>query len=47
MVAAHYSPLICVHREPGLTGAEAARRLNITPQLTTLLGQVVDAVREA
>ncbi|MFJ1973678.1 MarR family winged helix-turn-helix transcriptional regulator [Streptomyces sp. NPDC087903] len=32
MVAAHYTLLISVHDEPGLTGAELARRLNVTPQ---------------
>jgi len=37
MAAAHYSLLICVHTEPGLTGAEAARRLNVTPQAVASL----------
>jgi DNA-binding MarR family transcriptional regulator len=32
MAAAHYSLLISVHADPGLTGAELARRLNVTPQ---------------
>ncbi|NGO08315.1 MarR family transcriptional regulator [Streptomyces sp. HC44] len=32
MAAAHYTLLISVHVEPGLTGAELARRLNVTPQ---------------
>jgi DNA-binding MarR family transcriptional regulator len=32
MAAAHYTLLISVHAEPGLTGAELARRLNVTPQ---------------
>ncbi|KPI23369.1 transcriptional regulator, MarR family [Actinobacteria bacterium OV320] len=32
MAAAHYTLLISVHDEPGLTGAELARRLNVTPQ---------------
>ncbi|MEV0643343.1 MarR family transcriptional regulator [Streptomyces sp. NPDC050619] len=32
LAAAHYTLLISVHSEPGLTGAELARRLNVTPQ---------------
>ncbi|MFD4603058.1 MarR family winged helix-turn-helix transcriptional regulator [Streptomyces sp. NPDC058464] len=32
IAAAQYSLLICVHTDPGLTGAELARRLNVTPQ---------------
>ncbi len=32
MAAAHYTLLMSVHAEPGLTGAELARRLNVTPQ---------------
>ena len=32
MAAAQYSLLISVHSDPGLTGAELARRLNVTPQ---------------
>ncbi|MDX2529788.1 MarR family winged helix-turn-helix transcriptional regulator [Streptomyces europaeiscabiei] len=32
LAAAHYTLLISVHDEPGLTGAELARRLNVTPQ---------------
>ncbi|WP_128430778.1 MarR family winged helix-turn-helix transcriptional regulator [Streptomyces cyaneus] len=32
IAAAQYTPLICVHSDPGLTGAEPARRLNVTPQ---------------
>ncbi|MDX3589235.1 MarR family transcriptional regulator [Streptomyces europaeiscabiei] len=32
LMAAHYTLLISVHDEPGLTGAELARRLNVTPQ---------------
>jgi DNA-binding MarR family transcriptional regulator len=30
--AAQYTLLISVHSDPGLTGAELARRLNVTPQ---------------
>ncbi|MEV0151385.1 MULTISPECIES: MarR family transcriptional regulator [unclassified Nonomuraea] len=37
MAAAHYSLLISVHTEPGLTGAELARRLNVTPQAVASL----------
>jgi len=32
IAAAQYSLLISVHTDPGLTGAELARRLNVTPQ---------------
>jgi DNA-binding MarR family transcriptional regulator len=34
---AHYSLLISVHTHPGLTGAELARRLNVTPQAIAAL----------
>jgi DNA-binding MarR family transcriptional regulator len=37
MAAAHYTLLISVHAEPGLTGAELARRLNVTPQAVASL----------
>ncbi len=37
MAQAHYSLLISVHSEPGLTGAELARRLNVTPQAVASL----------
>ncbi|MFB4271015.1 MarR family winged helix-turn-helix transcriptional regulator [Nonomuraea sp. GTA35] len=37
MAVAHYSLLISVHTEPGLTGAELARRLNVTPQAVASL----------
>ncbi|MFD1538951.1 MarR family winged helix-turn-helix transcriptional regulator [Nonomuraea guangzhouensis] len=37
MAAAHYSLLIRVHADPGLTGAELARRLNVTPQAVASL----------
>lgn len=37
MVASHYALLISVHTEPGLTGAELARRLNVTPQAVASL----------
>jgi DNA-binding MarR family transcriptional regulator len=37
MAAAHYTLLISVHSEPGLTGAELARRLNVTPQAVASL----------
>lgn len=32
MAAAHYTLLMSVHSEPGLAGAELARRLNVTPR---------------
>jgi DNA-binding MarR family transcriptional regulator len=34
---AHYTLLISVHKEPGLSGAELARRLNVTPQAVASL----------
>jgi DNA-binding MarR family transcriptional regulator len=37
MATAHYSLLISVHTEPGLTGAELARRLGVTPQAVASL----------
>jgi DNA-binding MarR family transcriptional regulator len=37
MAAAHYSLLIAVDVEPGLGGAELARRLNVTPQAVASL----------
>ena len=37
MAAAHYSLLMLVHTEPGLTGAELARRLDVTPQAVASL----------
>ncbi|MCX5336080.1 MULTISPECIES: MarR family winged helix-turn-helix transcriptional regulator [unclassified Streptomyces] len=37
MAASHYTLLISVHRDPGLTGAELARRLNVTPQAVASL----------
>jgi DNA-binding MarR family transcriptional regulator len=37
MAVAHYSLLISVHVHPGLTGAEVARRLNVTPQAVASL----------
>lgn len=32
LAAAQYTLLISVHSDPGLTGAELARRLNVTPK---------------
>jgi len=32
MAPAHYSLLMSIHKEPGITGAELARRLHVTPQ---------------
>jgi DNA-binding MarR family transcriptional regulator len=37
MVSAHYSLLIAIHSVPGVTGAELARRLNVTPQAVASL----------
>lgn len=37
LAAAHYSLLISIHAEPGRTGAEAARLLNVTPQAVASL----------
>jgi DNA-binding MarR family transcriptional regulator len=37
LAAAHYSLLISIGDEPGRTGAEAARRLNVTPQAVAFL----------
>lgn len=37
MAVAHYSLLMSVHVDPGLTGAELARRLGVTPQAVASL----------
>lgn len=37
LAASHYALLMSVHAEPGLTGAELARRLNVTPQAVASL----------
>jgi DNA-binding MarR family transcriptional regulator len=37
LAAAHYTLLMSVHDEPGLTGAELSRRLNVTPQAVASL----------
>ncbi|WP_105971155.1 MarR family winged helix-turn-helix transcriptional regulator [Streptomyces geranii] len=37
LAASHYTLLISVHSEPGLAGAELARRLNVTPQAVASL----------
>ncbi|MBB5782990.1 MarR family winged helix-turn-helix transcriptional regulator [Nonomuraea jabiensis] len=43
MAPAHYSLLMLVHTEPGLTGAELARRLDVTPQaVASLVTRLVD-----
>jgi DNA-binding MarR family transcriptional regulator len=43
LAAAHYSLLMSVHTEPGLTGAELARRLDVTPQaVASLVTRLVD-----
>jgi DNA-binding MarR family transcriptional regulator len=43
LATAHYSLLMSVHSEPGLTGAELARRLDVTPQaVASLVTRLVD-----
>lgn len=43
LAPAHYSLLMLVHRDPGLTGAELARRLDVTPQaVASLVTRLVD-----
>ncbi|WP_330276165.1 MarR family transcriptional regulator [Lentzea sp. NBC_00516] len=43
LATAHYSLLMSVHGEPGLTGAELARRLDVTPQaVASLVTRLVD-----
>ncbi|WP_327096140.1 MarR family transcriptional regulator [Nocardia vinacea] len=37
MAVAHYSLLMSLHVDPGLTGAELARRLGVTPQAVASL----------
>jgi DNA-binding MarR family transcriptional regulator len=37
LAPAHYSLLMLVHAEPGLAGAELARRLDVTPQAVASL----------
>jgi len=40
---AHYSLLMSVHRGPGMTGAELARRLAVTPQaVASLVARLTD-----
>jgi DNA-binding MarR family transcriptional regulator len=43
MAVAHYSLLISVHSDPGLTGAEVARRLNVTPQAVASLADRLES----
>nr|QEO73832.1 transcriptional regulator, MarR family [uncultured bacterium] len=43
LAASHYSLLMLVHTGPGLTGAELARRLDVTPQaVASLVTRLVD-----
>lgn len=43
IAGAHYSLLMSVHAEPGLTGAELARRLGVTPQaVASLIARLED-----
>ena len=37
MAPAHFSLMMCVRARPGLTGAEAARQLHVTPQAVASL----------
>jgi DNA-binding MarR family transcriptional regulator len=43
MAVAHYTMLISVHSEPGLAGAELARRLNVTPQAVASLADRLES----
>ncbi len=43
LAAPHYTLLISVHADPGLTGAELARRLNVTPQAVASLVARLDS----
>ena len=43
LAPAHYSLLMIVHTDPGLTGAELARRLDVTPQaVASLVAKLVE-----
>ena len=43
MAPAHYSLLISIHDQPGITGAELARRLGVTPQsVASLVARLAD-----
>ncbi|RSM63941.1 MarR family transcriptional regulator [Actinoplanes sp. ATCC 53533] len=43
MAPAHYSLLISIHTHPGITGAELARRLTVTPQsVASLVARLAD-----
>ncbi|WP_433789469.1 MarR family winged helix-turn-helix transcriptional regulator [Actinoplanes sp. CA-252034] len=43
MATAHYTLLISLHADPGVTGAELARRLNVTPQaVASLVARLAD-----
>jgi DNA-binding MarR family transcriptional regulator len=43
IAVAHYSLLMSVHADPGLTGAEVARRLNVTPQAVASLADRLES----
>jgi DNA-binding MarR family transcriptional regulator len=43
MPVAHYTLLISVHADPGLAGAELARRLNVTPQAVASLADRLES----
>jgi len=43
MASAHYALLISIRTHPGITGAELARRLNVTPQsVASLVARLAD-----
>jgi DNA-binding MarR family transcriptional regulator len=43
MAPAHYSLLMSIHTHPGITGAELARRLTVTPQsVASLVARLAD-----
>jgi DNA-binding MarR family transcriptional regulator len=46
MPAAHYSLLMSVNAEPGLSGAELARRLGVTPQAVASLVRRIEGQGE-
>jgi DNA-binding MarR family transcriptional regulator len=46
LVVSHYAMLINIHSDPGLTGAELARRLNVTPQAVASLADRLEKRRQ-
>jgi len=43
MAVSHYTLLISIHADPGLAGAELARRLNVTPQAVASLADRLES----